>query len=545
MTPPVKRTLLSRSIVAGALGLAFALAALVVFVVRGIDAPAREAPAGEDALALLLDRVLQRGERGNSPGLALRPLATLPDDGEAAALAGAVCESMASRLVRVPGLRVASCRSTGVALAANLDDRALSRLLAIDHVMTGEIRTLPAGRLHLRLELRDARDGSRRWAIDEHMALPDLQALPVRVSSATGAALGIADAPPPPPPIDPEAHVRYLRARELARRPSIDDRRAAVRLLDEVLAVEPDHLESRFLQHNVKGWLLGNDGSGGSVESLNAARAANVAEGLALARRLVEADPQDVRGQWLLLADEVESRQWVDGYRRLGRMVQANPRQPGVLRLSARMHIHAGYLERARELAIAAARLNALDADAYEILALVAGMQRRDAEMREFIAIARQVGHEGLGPVQLVEAWRRRDWAEVERVHTAWIGWGGQWSAEWVPAWVRGLADPSEREAAAQLLDAHDAATRQHFVSYLLEYALLGDFARSMKSLRHHAKMPPATWMQNLWWPELAEMRRSPAFIEAMNDLGFTGLWDAYGAPDLCQRGADGAWSCR
>ncbi len=540
----MKQTILTRSIVAASLGLALAVAALVVLVVRGLELPTRMAATGDEALALVLDRVLQRGNQGTSPGLAIRPLITPVDDADATALAGPVCEGMANRLVRVPGLRVASCRSTGVALAADLDDRALSRLLAIDHVMKGEIRSLPAGRLHLRLELRDARDGTRRWAMDEDIALADLQMLPVRVSSATGAALGIADAPPPPPPIDPQAHAKFMRARELARRPSIDDRRTAVRLLDEVLAVEPDHLESRFLQHNVKGWLLGNDGSGTSVESLNAARAANVAEGLALARRLVEADPQDVRGQWLLLADEFELRHWVDGFRRLGRMVQGNPRQPGVLRLSARVHLHAGYLDRARELAIAAARLNALDADAYEILALVAGMQRRDAEMREFIAIARQVGHEGLGPVQLVEAWRRRDWVEVERSHTAWIGWGGKWSADWVPAWVRGLADPAEREAAAQLLDAHDAATRQHFVSYFLEYALLGDTARSLASVRHHARMPPATWMQNLWWPELAEVRRSPAFVAAMSDLGFTSLWDVYGAPDFCRRGADGAWSC-
>lgn len=543
--PPMKRNALSRSIVLAGLGLVLAVAALLVFVVRGLDAPTREGHSRDEGLALLLDRVLQRSEVASSPGVAIRPLTTPAEDAEAAALASAICDSMVNRLARVPRLRVATCRSTGVAMAAQLDDRSLSRLLAIDHVMKGEIRSLPAGRLQVRLELQDVRDGARRWGIDEDMAVADLQALPARVSSATGEALGIADAPVPPPPIAADAYARFVRARELGRRPSIEDRRAAVRLLDEVLATEPEHLESRFLQHNIKGWLLGNDGSGGSVASLNAARAAHVTEGLALAQRLVTADPQDLRGQWLLLGDETESRRFPDGFRRLDAMVQANHRMPGVLRLAARMHLHTGYVERARELALAAAQLNALDAEAFEILALVAGIQRRDADMREFMAIARQVGHQGLGRVEVFDAWRRRDWPEVERAHSAWVGWGGQWSAEWVPAWVRGLADPAERETAAQLLDSHDAATRQHFVSYFVEYALLGDAARSLKSVQHHARLPPATWMQHLWWPEFAAVRQAPAFASAMADLGFTALWDVRGAPDFCERGASGAWSCR
>ncbi len=481
----MKQTILTRSIVAASLGLALAVAALVVLVVRGLELPTRMAATGDEALALVLDRVLQRGNQGTSPGLAIRPLITPVDDADATALAGPVCEGMANRLVRVPGLRVASCRSTGVALAADLDDRALSRLLAIDHVMKGEIRSLPAGRLHLRLELRDARDGTRRWAMDEDIALADLQMLPVRVSSATGAALGIADAPPPPPPIDPQAHAKFMRARELARRPSIDDRRTAVRLLDEVLAVEPDHLESRFLQHNVKGWLLGNDGSGTSVESLNAARAANVAEGLALARRLVEADPQTCAASGC--CSPTSSSCATGGrFRRLGAWCR-QPSAAGVLRLSARVHLHAGYLDRARELAIAAARLNALDADAYEILALVAGMQRRDAEMREFIAIARQVVTRDSVP----SSWLRRGAGAIGSRSSARIPRGSAGAASGRQTGCRPGARPRRsrrargRRATARCPRRRDApALRQ----LLLGVRAAGDTARSLASVRHHAR---------------------------------------------------------
>jgi hypothetical protein len=240
----------------------------------------------------------------------------------------------------------------------------------------------------------------------------------------------------------------------------------------------------------------------------------------------------------------MELREMPAGFRRLDGLVQRNPRLPGVLRLAARMHLHTGYVEEARRLALAAAQLNALDAEAYEILALVAGIQRRDEAMREFIAIARKMGHTGLGRLEVFDASRRRDWPEVERAHTAWVAWGGQWSADWVPGWVRGLADPAMRDDAARALDGHPPATRQHFAGYFVEYALLGDTERSLASVRANAKRPPATWMQHLWWPEFARVRASPGFVEAMTDLGFTRLWDERGAPDLCRRVEGGQWSC-
>ena len=219
-------------------------------------------------------------------------------------------------------------------------------------------------------------------------------------------------------------------------------------------------------------------------------------------------------------------------------MLRVAGRDPGLLRLAARLHLHAGYVHRAAELARDAARLNALDAEAIEIMALAAGIERRDAEMRELIAVAVQIGHQGMGRAEVFDAFRRQDWATLERVHTAWVSWGDKWPADWVPAFVRGLADPAQREAASLLLDGHAEATRQHFVSYFIEYALLGDSARSLKSVQHHARLPPATWMQHLWWPELAAVRQQPGFVQAMHDLGMTGLWAARGAPDSCQRAA-------
>lgn len=534
--------------VAAALVLLLVLAVAAVMSARRWLAPERTdmASTPADALALALDKALHRAG-GDRAGIALRPLAAASAPPALSSLADATCASIADRLARLPTLRVVPCRSTAAAVAAELDDRRLARLLAVGHVLTGRLERVADDRLDLTFDLREASSGRSLWHLNESIEVAALQGLPTRVAAAAAQALALAAPAPTEPAIDAALYTKYMRARELSRRPSLDDRRAAIALLDEVLAAEPDHVGSMFLRQNLRGQLLGNLGegtSGAKLEELNAARARNVAEGLTLARRIVAADPRDLRGHWLLLGHEMETRQWVDGFARLDDMMRRAGRDAGLMRLAARLHLHAGYVERARELALAAARLNALDAEAIEILALVAGIQRRDEAMRELLAIAQRLGHQGMGRVEVFDAFRRGDWSTLERAHTSWVSWGGQWEAGWVAGYARGLADPSQRPAAIAVLDGHEAATRQHFVSYFIEYALLGDTARSMASVRHHAALPPATWMQHLWWPELAEVRHSGDFVQALRGLGMVQLWEARGAPDLCQRAA-GGWTCR
>ncbi len=540
-----RRSLGTRWVAIAALGGLLTVAVAVVGIGRWIGAPQEvQGVAAEpvDALTSALDRALRRPAQG-VPGVAIRPLTA--GDGNSTVWVDSMCDALAQQLARLPDLRVVPCTATRLAVAVPMDDARLARLLVVPYVLRGEIAPLADERVQVRLALHEAKTQRTVWRIDETIAPGDMQLLPARVTAATGRALGIADAAPPPPPIDAQAYASFARARELSRRPSLDDRRAALRLLDEVLAVEPGHVDSRMTRNHLQGYLLGNDGRGQDLAALKAAREANVAEGLALAREITAADPLDLRGQWLLLGNEIEQRQWVAGMRRLDGMLQRQPRHGGLLRLAARLHLHTGYVARAHELALAAAQVNALDAEAFEILALSAGILQRDVEMREFIAIARQLGHQGLGRVEVFDAYRRRDWAELERAHTAWVGWGGQWSTEWVAGWARGVADASQREVAARALDALDMTVKQHFVSHFVELALLGDAERSLRAVQRHAKMPPATWMQHLWWPELAAVRQAPGFAPAMQDWGATALWSERGAPDFCARVADGAWACR
>jgi len=526
-----------------------ALLALVAYTVsRWLLVPVPQ-PVAEphDELAQTLDRVLRR-RPDTLPGMAIRPLAGSGATPEVVALAASVCAALAERLARLPALRVVPCTSTAAAVAADLADERLARLLAVGFVLKGSLEPLPGERMRVRLVLHEAATARPAWQLDDEIGRGELQSLPRRVAEATGRTLGQPDPSRADELIAPPLYAKHLQAVDLARRVSIDDRRRAIALLDEVLAEAAGHVPSLYLRHSVRGTLLGNLGEPGrreTVAELNAAREAHVRTGLEMARRLTTADALDLRGQYLMLGHEFEIKQWGVAFERLNGMLQRHPRHPGLMRLAARVHLHAGWIGRARELALAAAQINALDAEAVEILARIAGIQGDDAQMRELIALARRIGHEGLGPPELIETFRRADWAALEAAYTRYVAWGGRWSGDWVAGYARGLADPAAREAAVRTLDAHDAATRQHFAGYIVEYALLGDPERSLRSVQRHSRMAPASWMQGLWWPELAAVRQLPGFSQAMKDLGAADAWERHGPPDLCSRDPGGDWRCR
>lgn len=539
-----------RALVLALLALLLLAAALAVGIGRWWSplVPLRVDAEAADALATTLDRVLQRSAQPMPTGLAIRTLITAADDPQAAGLAGPVCDSMVNWLSRLPRLRVASCGSASAELAADLDDRAFSRLLAVDYLVKGRLQSLPRDRLRVQLVLHDVRGDRERWRIDEEMASGELQALPARVAREAAPALGHAAVVVAEPPIAADAYARFLRASQLFRRPAIEERREALRLVDEVLAVEPDHAPSLYLRialrSRLDGFVTGGPADQGSAAQAAAAQAVLMSETHKLGERLVELDPGDRRGNVLLLNAAIESRRWDEAFRRSDALLQHAQQQPGVLRIVARLYLMAGYVQRAQALAFEAARLDALDAESIEYLATTHGMQRRDQVMRELLTVARQIGHGSLDLFDAVLAHRRADWPDFERAMTAYAT-NTKRPADWVPAYARGVADAREREPAAQLLDGHDPRTRHYMSDYFFEYALLGDVPRSLQAIRHHARQPPKLWVEYLWWPELAAVRQQAGFVEAMSELGLTQLWHERGAPDLCQPGADGRWACR
>lgn len=543
MSVPAAASRLPRSALAAGLALLLLLATALVVLLRTPTAPARAEPP----LALQLDRLLQRQD-AEPAGIAVRPLAVADGDAAAREAQGPVCDAVVASLARMPGLRVASCGSTRVALAAGLDDAALARLLAVRHVLSGEIATRSEGRLLVRVAMHDVAGARERWRYEDELAAHELQTLPALVAQRTSEALGVANAAAPTVPLPPDLHRRYLDAQRKARRPAAPERLAALAEVEALLREAPDHGPLQYMRLALRSALgaagLDPANAGRSEAELLARQAALLAEIRALGEQLLARDPQDWRAHLLLLNDAYQGGRMVEAFARGDALLEHVARHPGMLRIAARLYLGAGYLQRARELAFEAARLDALDAEAHEVLAQLHGLAGDTAAMSEFVAVAEQLGHRQTGLLRSLGALRGRDWDALARALTDWANGSGR-SPDWVPAFVQALRDPATRPAATAALTSEPEAVRTAMAGHFLEHALLGDVARSLAAVQHQARLPPAAWLQQLWWPELTAVRRSDGFIDAMADLGLLALWQARGAPDLCARETDGRWRCR
>ncbi|MDZ7589667.1 MAG: hypothetical protein U5L05_03045 [Rubrivivax sp.] len=547
--PPMKPNPLSHrhatTLVIGLLVTVATLATVAVALWPSGKRPVPTAVTPADPLAEAFDRLLRRPAQV-APGIVVRPFAVAggPQD---AALGDLLCDAMVTQIGRFPGLRVLPCATAQAAVAAQLDDARLARLLAVSHVLAGEVEALAGRRTRVHLTLREAAAGRDAWQWRQEVGPGGLQDLPLRVAAAAAEVFGQPQAAPPPPALNADNYDKALSASRLARRESVDSWREALTLANQVLAEQPDHVPTLYLRQGLRQRLASNADPNDrqTPEQMLAARQAVQADGLQLARRLAAADPADLRAQALLINHDFFQRRWLAAFERMDSIVARHPRHPGVMRLSARLHLHAGYVATARQQALLALQDNALDREAIEVLVIATGsVPGGDPMFIEALALAQAIGHPALGYASSFEAARRADWPAVQVAHAGWIGLGGKWSAGWVPTFVGGLSDTSQRAAAIGLLDGHDAGTRQHFAQYLFEYAMLGAHDRALDGVRELARLPPAAWTQHLWWPELAPVRQAAPFVDAMADLGLTALWEVRGAPDLCRRAADGRWRC-
>ncbi|MBI5716435.1 MAG: hypothetical protein HZC37_01965 [Burkholderiales bacterium] len=562
-----------------------AVAAGLYAALQGLRRAAPASGAAPEALAQTLDRRLQRGSQVPA-GIAIRPLqsaaaaapapasssastsaaasasasavASAPTpasrsaprpaaDVDAAELAESLCDALAARLVRGSGLRVVPCRSTRAAVAAALDDAGLARLLGVRYVLSGSVQALDAATVHVRLTLREVAPARVAWQFDEPLPTAQLQGLPARAAQAASRAIGLSDGAPEEAAIAEHAYLDYLRASQLARRPTVPDKQEAYRLNERVLAAAPDYEPALYLRLGLASMLSASrtgPATQGSLAQVEAAQQRLRDDIRALGQRMVARDPASWRGHILLLNDAFMHARWLEATEHADALSRHTARHPGVLRIAARLYFSAGYLRQAQALALDAARLNALDAEAYEVLALTHAALGEPEAFAETLALAVQMGHRRIGVPQALLALRRGDsaafTAAAREFAESTAAPGG-----WAEPWVRGVLEPAARGAAAEALLGIDENERRMRAELLLEWVLLGDTERAAAALQAIAARPLARWAEDLWWPELAAVRQHPGFARAADRMGLAALWSARGAPDLCTAAGGNRWQCR
>lgn len=536
------RTQLRRWLVFGV----FAAVALAAVVVVQISQPALspdEARARE--LAKKLDHALDRPRRYEAPGVAVFALAAPADDRELGHLSNALCDALVERLLRQGSLRLPSCASARVAAEAGVRGPQLAHLLGVDYAVRGSIARLSDGRFRTQVAMARLRDESAQWQIDEEVDDARLQDLLARVATRIADSAGRPLAGADEQRIDPKAYGKYLRAVQLTARRNVDEMREAMRLIGEVLAVAPDYVPALYMRLGLTSQLLSAGPPPGAAkpgDDGQAQQAAMLREIDSLGRRLLAADPTDWRAHTLLLNFAMQSGRWSEAFAHADALSSGN-RRAGGLRINARLHLYAGYLKRGQELALEAARLDPLSAENYMALAQAFGLAGDDARMSEFAGIAAELGVKRAAMYEAFSALRRRDWAAFEPAFVGWQAASGH-AGDWPAAVARAVADPSRRAAALDALAAQDVRTRAALAGFFLEYGLMGDTERGVAAIVERSRLPPAGWLEYLWWPELSALRGHADFAQAMENLGLAALWRERGAPDRCEPQSNGSWRC-
>ena len=189
------------------------------------------------------------GQAAAAPRAASVAIAVLPfSDMSPAKDQDYLCEGMAEEirnaLVRVAGIRVASRTSAFRASQDEKDLAALGRLLSVDHVLEGSIRTA-GSRLRVTAQLSEVTSGYHVWserfdrevqdvfAVQDEIADGVVQAVKARLAP------GARTAQARPQPRNLEAYRSYLLGQHL--RYAKEDHGGAVRAFREAVRLDPDH----------------------------------------------------------------------------------------------------------------------------------------------------------------------------------------------------------------------------------------------------------------------------------------------------------------
>ncbi|MDZ7653696.1 MAG: hypothetical protein U5L03_14675 [Burkholderiaceae bacterium] len=473
-------------------------------------------------------------------------LAAPAEDRELAHLSQALCDALVERLLRQGSLRMPSCASARVAAEAGVRGAQLAHLLGVDYAVQGSIARLPDGRFRTQVAMSRLRDEKAQWQIDEEVDDARLQELLAQVTKRIADSAGQPLARADEQRIDPKAYGKYLKAMQLTARRNVDEMREAQRLIDEVLAVAPDYVPALYARLGLTSQLMSAappPGARKPGDDGQAEQAAMLREIDSLGRRLLAADPTDWRAHTLRLNFAVQSGRWVEAFGHADALAGRSSRRAGGLRINARLHLYAGYLRRGQELALEAARLDPLSAENYIALAQAFGLAGDDARMSEFAGIAAELGVKRAAMYEAFSALRRRDWTAFEPAFVGWQAAAGN-AGDWPAAVARAVADPARRTAALDVLAQQDVRTRAAMAGFFVEYGLMGETAQGVAAIVERSRLPPAGWLEYLWWPELSALRAHADYAQAMENLGLAALWRERGAPDRCAQQANGGWRC-
>ena len=420
----------------------------------------------------------------------------------------------------------------------------------VGHILEGSVRKQD-NRLRITAQLIQVSDGSHLWsetfdgsdadvfALQEKVARKVADELKVAMNLGAEARLvntGTENA---------DAYALYLKATDIFNRRDGERMPEAVKVLGQAIALDPRYARA-YSRLATLYWLLPVYTGSDPAQSHQQVRA-NAQRAIALDPRLAEpwaamATLTSVRdGAGMVQAreefekalqldpDDVTTNFWYGltlarwGYQRAGverieHALAVDPMVPNVMRWRGVMYLRHGDLDGAEQ---------------FLKRAQAAGLSPAGRELAE---IALQRGD---------TASARRLWLEGSQVHLRQLD--GEARPGFSDAVATGLfgGSTAERERGVAAIEAFLATKPSNVPGAIpLWLAQLGQGARAMEVERTYVKTNNIDFMAYLFSPAGKSLRQLPEFPAYLRAKAFPTLWDKYGAPDMCRKGANGNYTC-
>ncbi|HTE50171.1 MAG TPA: hypothetical protein VK698_04810 [Kofleriaceae bacterium] len=177
--------------------------------------------------------------------LAVLPLANLSQDPAQEYVADGMTDALIAELGKIGSLRIIARSSVMKYRGTQTPPREIARELGVQALVTGSV-LLSGDRVRITAQLVDPASGRRTWSVVQERDLRDVLTLQREVTLAIAGQVRAGLTAPEQArlgklrPIDPEAYEAVIRARYLSVRTTDADSRAAIALLERAVSLEPE-----------------------------------------------------------------------------------------------------------------------------------------------------------------------------------------------------------------------------------------------------------------------------------------------------------------